>query len=144
MCSRMAEKISALILSALASEAENPKASKTLPLTTWVGLFSDGFFIGSLLLQPLVHQFQTLARNINVSPIGFAAIFFEAMQHLNYIADFGQVDGTIPRPFVCFFQLENAGAYGTHAARLTGCGLPHLKLAERKAEISPDSRRESR
>src|SRR5579859_2109885 len=118
MCSRIAEKISALILRALASEAENPRASKMLPLMTWVGLFSAGFFIGSLLLQSLLHHFQALARHFDVPPIGFAAVLFKTMQDVNDISDFGQIDCPIPGPFVCFFQLEYAGADGTHAARL--------------------------
>src|SRR5664280_24437 len=37
----MADKISALIFKALASDGEKPRASKMFPLTIWVGLFSS-------------------------------------------------------------------------------------------------------
>src|ERR1017187_10117775 len=59
-CSRMADKISALIFSALASDAEKPRASKMFPFTIWVGLFSPALFMCPLLLQSLLHPFQSL------------------------------------------------------------------------------------
>src|SRR5664280_1536180 len=63
----MADKISALIFKALASDGEKPRASKMFPLTIWVGLFSAALFMCPLLLQSLLHPFQSLLGHLDVT-----------------------------------------------------------------------------
>src|ERR1017187_8245714 len=68
-CSRMADKISALIFSALASDAEKPRASRMFPFAIWVGLFSAALFMCPLLLQSLLHPFQSLPGHLEVTSV---------------------------------------------------------------------------
>src|ERR1700690_794582 len=65
----MADKISALIFSALASDAEKPRASKMFPFTIWAGLFSAALFMCPLLLQSLLHSFLLLRPRLLLRPI---------------------------------------------------------------------------
>src|ERR1039458_276286 len=99
----MADKISALIFSALASDAEKPKASKMFPFTIWVGLFPAALFMCSLLLQSLPDYLKALPGNLNVSTVSLVALLLKAVQHVNRVPHLRQVDRPVPRAFIGFF-----------------------------------------
>src|SRR5450756_1981075 len=103
----MADKISALIFRALASDAEKPRASKMFPFTIWVALFPAALFICSLLLQSLLHPFQSLLGHLEVTAGRLAALLLKAMQHVNRVSHLGQIDRPVPGAFVRLFKFVN-------------------------------------
>src|ERR1035437_9001324 len=130
----MADKISALIFSALASDAEKPRASKMFPLTIWAGLFSAALFMCPLLLQSLLHPFQSLPGHLEVTSVRLPALLLKAVQHVNRVSHLGQIDRPVPSALIGLFQFEDPGTDGTHAARLR-CRLPaYLELPQRESE----------
>src|ERR1035437_2898530 len=130
----MADKISALIFSALASDGEKPRASKMFPLTIWAGLFSAALFMCPLLLQSLLHPFQSLPGHLEVTSVRLPALLLKAVQHVNRVSHLGQIDRPVPCPLVSLFQFVNPSADGTYAA-CPRCRLPNdLKLPKGKSE----------
>ena len=94
------------------SEAEKPRASKMLALMMWVGLVSAGVFIGAVLLDSLSYFLEALGGHVHVPSICLAAILLEAVEHVDDVAHFREIEGPVPCAFVRFLQIVNAGADG--------------------------------
>jgi len=97
-------------------------------------VFPATLFICPLLLRALHHQIQTLGRNFNISPVSLPAVLLEAMQYVDNVSPFGQVNGSIPSPLIRLFQLVHARTNGIHTASLAAWLSAQLKLAERKPQ----------
>lgn len=143
-CSKMADRSSALILSALASDAENPRTSKTLPRTTCVGLFSTAFFMTLLLLQSLSDEFEALTRNCDVPPIRFATFLLKTVQYVDSVFNLRKVNHSVPCALIGFLQFVDARSDGTYLPSPQCRFSTDLQLPERESKRPFNAIRESR
>src|ERR1017187_7339255 len=140
MCFSSSRYISTLTLISSASEASNPRSSRTLPFVTWGIRSSELFllFIFSLRAQPSLDLFPSPLRCRQGLLLSLGSVLRKAMQHEDRIFMPCHVDHPVPLAPVRILQLEHATRDRWHRPDRKRSRPPILHFIQRRTNVFPN------